>query len=129
MSGADAKTDAEGQRLADALFRPRSVALVGASGDPHKNTGRPQRFLIQHGYGGAVYPVNPGRDEVQGVRAYKSVSDVPAIVEHALLMLPAARVPAAIEDCARAGVTVATLYSDGFADLGTREGRERQQRH
>ncbi|MFT5174936.1 MAG: acyl-CoA synthetase (NDP forming), partial [Gammaproteobacteria bacterium] len=127
MDSAGIKTDVEVQRLADALFRPRSVALVGASGDPNKNTGRPQRFLAQHGYAGVVYPINPGRDEVQGVRAYKSVSDVPCVVEHALLMVPAAKVAAAIEDCARAGVTVATLYSDGFADLGSAEGRARQQ--
>jgi acyl-CoA synthetase (NDP forming) len=112
--------------LAEALFNPRAVALIGASADPNKNTGRPQRFLRQHGYAGAVYPVNPARDEVQGVRAYRSVADIPAPVDHALVMVPAGKVAAAIEDCGRAGVPVATLYSDGFADLGTAEGRARQ---
>jgi acyl-CoA synthetase (NDP forming) len=126
MSGAEIKSDGQAQRLADALFRPKTVALVGASGDPNKNTGRPQRFLVQHGFDGAVYPINPGRDEVQGVQAYKSVSDVPVAVDHALLMVPAAKVPAAIEDCIQAGVCVATLYSDGFADLGTEDGHSRQ---
>ena len=126
MSGAEMKSDGQAQRLADALFRPKTVALVGASGDPNKNTGRPQRFLVQHGFDGAVYPINPGRDEVQGVQAYKSVSDVPVAVDHALLMVPAAKVPAAIEDCIQAGVCVATLYSDGFADLGTEDGHARQ---
>jgi acyl-CoA synthetase (NDP forming) len=127
MNNAQTERDAELERLADALFRPKSVALVGASGDPNKNTGRPQRFLAQHGFAGAVYPINPARDEVQGTTAYKTVSDVPAPVDHALLMVPAAKVAAAIEDCARAGVAVATLYSDGFADLGTDDGRARQQ--
>jgi len=117
----------ERQRLADALLRPRAVALVGASADAQKNTGRPQRFLARHGYRGAVYPVNPGRDRVQGATAYASLRDVPGPVDHALIMVPAAKVPTAIEDCGRAGVTVATVYSDGFADLGTGEGRAHQQ--
>ena len=116
----------KGPSLADALFRPRAVALVGASADPSKNTGRPQRFLRRHGFAGRVLPVNPGRDVVQDVPAYPSVSAAPGPVDHALVMVPAERVPAVIEDCGRAGVPVATLYSDGFADLGTAEGRARQ---
>ena len=60
--------------LVEALLTPRGVALVGASADPAKNTGRPQRFLTSHGYAGKIHPVNPGRDEVQGLRAYKSLS-------------------------------------------------------
>jgi acyl-CoA synthetase (NDP forming) len=114
------------RRLADALLRPRAVALVGASADPCKNTGRPQRFLDRHGFRGTVLPVNPGREEVQGVRAYARVSDAPGPVDHALIMVPAHKVAAAVEDCGRAGVAVATLYSDGFADLGTEEGMARQ---
>ncbi len=117
---------ARDRHLAEALFRPAAVALIGASGDPDKNTGRPQRFLRQHGFAGAVYPINPGRHEVQGVPAYPSVADAPRPVDHALVMVPAAKVPGAIEECVRAGVTVATLYSDGFADLGTAEGQARQ---
>mgnify|MGYP002400984737 CR=1 FL=1 len=50
--------------LAQALFAPRSIALIGASGDAGKNTSRPQRFLRKHGYTGAVFPINPGRDEI-----------------------------------------------------------------
>jgi len=48
--------------LAQALFAPRSIALIGASGDATKNTSRPQRFLRKHGFTGAVFPINPGRD-------------------------------------------------------------------
>ena len=82
-------------QLADALFRPRAVALVGASGDPQKNTGRPQRFLRQHGFAGTVYPINPGRERCREFAPAKSVADAPGPVDHALIMVPAAKVPAA----------------------------------
>ena len=115
-----------GHELARALFNPTRVALVGASSDPSKNTGRPQRFLKQHGFRGEVFPINPGRDEVQGARAYARITDVPAAIDHALIMVPRERVPAAIEDCGAHGVPVATIYSDGFADLGNAEGQALQ---
>jgi len=116
--------------LAKALFAADCVALIGASADPGKNTGRPQRFLRTHGYKGRVVPINPNRDEVQGVAAYPRLVDVPAgdaPVEHAFVMVPARHVPAAIEDCAAAGIAVATIYTDGFAETGA-EGRALQQR-
>ncbi len=112
--------------LSDALFRPRSVALVGASGDEKKNTARPQRYLRKHGFKGKIVPINPGRDEVLGERAYPDIASVPEPVDHAFIMIPGAAVPAAIEDCAKAGVKIATIFSDGFAETGD-EGRARQQ--
>ena len=113
--------------LVRALFTPRAVALIGASADPTKNSGRPQRFLKAHGYTGDVYPINPGRDEVQGVPAFKSVTDVPGPVDHAFVMVPAKHVEDAIRDCGAKGVPVATIYSDGFAETGD-EGRKMQER-
>lgn len=112
--------------LSDALFRPRAVALVGASGDAAKNTARPQRYLRRHGYKGGIVPINPGRDEVLGERAYPTISDAPGPIDHAFIMVPAASVPAAIDDCCRAGVGIATVFSDGFAEAGD-EGRRRQE--
>jgi len=112
--------------LADALFRPRAVALVGASGDPVKNTARPQRFLVKHGYAGRIVPINPARNEVLGEKAYPDVASAPGPIDHALIMVPGGAVPAVIDDCARAGVRVASVYSDGFADAGA-EGLRRQQ--
>ncbi len=108
--------------LAQAVLDPRSVALVGASGDVAKNTARPQRFLLRHGFRGAVYPINRGRDEILGRRAYPSVASIGAPVDHAFIMVPTRDVIAAIEDCGAAGVKVATIYTDGFADAGE-EGR------
>jgi acyl-CoA synthetase (NDP forming) len=113
--------------LAQALFAPRAVALVGASGDPAKNTARPQRFLARHGYAGLVVPVNPTRAEVLGVRAYPSVADAPPGIEHAFVMAPGDGVERALEDCGRCGVPVMSVYSDGFADAGP-EGAARQAR-
>jgi acetate---CoA ligase (ADP-forming) len=104
--------------FADALLRPQAVAIYGASADPKKNTGRPQRFLKTHGYTGRVVPINPNREQVQGEAAYAKLTDAPQGVEHALIMVPKPAVLAAVEDCAAAGLKVVTIYSDGFAETG-----------
>jgi acyl-CoA synthetase (NDP forming) len=101
------------------------VALIGASGDAAKNTARPQRYLRKHGYGGKIFPVNPTRGEVLGEKAYPTVAAIPAEVDHAFIMI--AEVEQALEDCAKRGVPVASIYSDGFADAGEK-GAERQAR-
>jgi len=104
--------------LSKALFSPDAVALIGASANLSKNSSRPQRYLDRHGFKGRVVPINPGRDEVQGAKAYQSVSDVPDGIDHAYLMIPAAAVPDAIDACVAKGVKVATIFSDGFAETG-----------
>jgi acyl-CoA synthetase (NDP forming) len=109
--------------LAKALFAPRSIALVGASGDPSKATARPQRFLKMHGFTGEVFPVNPGRSMVFDLPCFKSVSEIKKSIDHAFIMVE--EVESALEDCGKAGVPVATIFSDGFADRGP-EGAARQ---
>ena len=111
--------------LAQALFAPRSIALIGASGDATKNTSRPQRFLRKHGFTGAVFPINPGRDEIFGERAYPDLRAVTAPVDHAFIMVPAQSVPEAIAQCCEKRVPVVTIFSDGFAETGT-AGRQQQ---
>ena len=111
--------------LAQALFAPRAVALVGASGDAKKNTARPQRFLAKHGYAGRVLPINATRAEVLGQQAYPSIAHAPQPIDHAFIMVP--DVEQAIEDCGRCGVPVASIFSDGFADVGA-AGAARQAR-
>src|SRR5688572_8035419 len=121
------KSPASGKELFQALFEPRSIALIGASGDAKKNTSRPQRYLRKHGYTGRIIPINPGHDEVFGEKAYPDVTSVPGEIDHAFIMVPAKAVQAAVEQCAAKGVPVATIYSDGFAETGP-EGRRAQER-
>ena len=113
--------------LAQALFAPRAVALVGASGDAGKNTARPQRYLKKHGYPGRVVPINPTRGEVLGERAYARVADAPGEIDQVYVMAPGNAVEQALEDCGKRGVPVMSIYSDGFADAGA-EGAARQAR-
>jgi acetate---CoA ligase (ADP-forming) len=101
------------------------VALIGASGDPAKNTARPQRYLRKHGYGGRIVPINPGRDEVLGEKAFASLAEVPGMIDHAFIMIE--DVERALEECGAKGVPVASIYSNGFADAGPR-GAERQEK-
>ena len=111
--------------LAQALFSPRSVALVGASGDESKNTSRPQRYLHKHGYTGKVFPVNATRATVLDLPAYKTLEEIPEKVDHAFIMVQ--DVEGALEDCGRKGVPVASVFTDGFADAGG-EGMARQRK-
>lgn len=117
-------TDAQ-QSLLKALLAPSSVAIIGASDDPKRLTSRPMRFLAQHGYRGRVYPINPRRDTVLGVRAYKALADLPETVEHAYILLDTDLAMRALEDCARAGVRVVSMLADGFAEAGE-DGRGKQ---
>jgi acyl-CoA synthetase (NDP forming) len=113
--------------LAQALFAPRAIALVGASGDAGKNTARPQRFLRKHGYAGRIVPINPTRAEVLGERAWPSLADAPGEIDHAFIMTAGDSVERALEACGACGIPVATVFSDGFAETGP-EGAARQAR-
>jgi len=114
-----------GISLARALFSPRSVALVGASGDAAKNTARPQRYLRKHGYAGKIFPINAARPMVLDLPAFKTLQEVNEKIDHAFIMVE--DVEGVIEDCGRKGVPVASVFSDGFADAGP-EGMARQSR-
>ncbi|MBI4184056.1 MAG: acetate--CoA ligase family protein [Proteobacteria bacterium] len=113
--------------LAEALFRPRRIALVGASADPGKNTGRAQRYLRRHGFTGAVFPVNPNRAEIDGERCYPELDAIEGPIDHAYILLPTRLVEGAVAAAARRGVPVVTILADGFADAGA-EGRKLQER-
>jgi acyl-CoA synthetase (NDP forming) len=105
-------------RVDDALFRPRGIAVVGASNDPAKLSGRPLDYLLRLGYRGAIYAVNPNRTEVQGVRSYRSIGEVPGPVDLAVVVVPASAVIQALEDCASAGVAAAVVFASGFGEVG-----------
>lgn len=108
-----------------AVFEPRSIALIGASSDAKKNTSRPQRYLRKFGYPGKIFPINPGRDEIFGDKAYPDVTAVPDDIDHAFIMVPAHAVKTALEQCVAKKIPVVTIYSDGFAETGA-AGRRAQ---
>ena len=112
-----------GVSLSAALFSPRAVALVGASGDEAKNTARPQRYLRKHGYAGRIVPINPSRSAVFDLTCYRNLEETPFQIDHAFIMVE--DVEATLEDCGRKGVPVASIFSDGFADAGP-QGMARQ---
>lgn len=110
----------------EALISPRRVALIGASDTATRLTARPQQFLRAQGFAGDVIPVNPRRDTVLGASAAPSVAEAGPI-DHAYILLDADPAIAALEDCAKAGVTVVSMLADGFAEAGP-EGQARQDR-
>ena len=100
------------------LFHPRSVALIGASTEQNKLSGRPFRFFREYGYAGNVYPVNPKYQEIAGVPCFAKLSDIPGEVDLAVITLPATAVPEALAECGTKGVKAAAIISSGFAEVG-----------
>jgi acyl-CoA synthetase (NDP forming) len=109
------------------LFAPRSIAIIGASNDPTRIGGRPIAALRQGGFAGEIYPVNPTRAEVQGIRAYHSVGDIPGGIDCAIVAVGADLAVPAIEACAARGVKSAVIFSAGFAEAAA-PGPDRQAR-
>jgi len=99
-----------------ALFNPKSVAVIGASTNPHALGARPLALLRARGYQGAVFPVNRAHSVVQGERAYPSIGEVPEPVDVAMVAVPAGLVPGVLRECAAAGVKVAVVVSSGFGE-------------
>ena len=100
------------------LFHPRSVALIGASTEQTKLSGRPFRFFREFGYAGNIYPVNPKYQEITGVPCFAKLSDIPGEVDLAVITLPASAVPQALAECGAKGVKAAAIISSGFAEVG-----------
>jgi acyl-CoA synthetase (NDP forming) len=109
----------------DALFRPKNVAVIGASSDRNRIGGRPVAFS-KYAFKGAIIPINPTRDEIQGLRAYPSIIDVPGAVDQAIIAVPAKAAMQAADECIAKGVKVAVMFSSGFAETGS-EGRRMQE--
>ncbi|MSP77432.1 MAG: CoA-binding protein [Rhodospirillaceae bacterium] len=104
--------------LFGALFEPKRIALIGASADERKTTSRPQRFLNKHGFKGEILPVNPGRAEIFGAKAYKDLAAIPGDIDHAYILLNGNDAIDALAACAARGVKVASILAGGFADAG-----------
>lgn len=98
------------------LLRPSSIAIIGASAVRDVIPGLPQRILAQHGYRGAVYPVNPRYETIDGLRCYPDIGAVPGPVDVALIVVNAANVAGLLARCGQAGVRFAVIISSGFAE-------------
>ncbi|HSP39329.1 MAG TPA: GNAT family N-acetyltransferase [Frankiaceae bacterium] len=109
------------------LFRPRSVAVVGASDRPHVVGTAILRNLVRGGFSGRIHPVNARHDVVQGLRAWRSVRELPHGVDLIIVAVPAEQVLTVAADCADLGAGAMVVVSAGFADDGP-EGRDRQRR-
>ena len=102
----------------DAFFKPRSVAVIGAT-ETAGSVGRTLLTnLLSNPFGGVVTPVNPKRPHVLGVRAYPTIGDVPGEVDLAVIVTPAPSVPKLIEECAAKNVGAAIIISAGFKETG-----------
>ncbi|HOU57333.1 MAG TPA: GNAT family N-acetyltransferase [Smithellaceae bacterium] len=124
---AQTETTATGAKNLHDFFYPKSIAVIGASDVKGKLGYNVFCNLVSHGYPGKLYPINPGKETVMGVRAYKSIRDVPDPVDLAIVIVPAKAAEAAIEDCCTKGVRFVVVEAAGFAESG-KEGKEAQAR-
>jgi len=102
----------------DKIFKPKSIAVIGASEKIGSPGYRVFRNLIGSGYDGVVYPVNPNRESVQGVQAYPTVIDVPKVVDLAIIITPAKTVPGILEQCGIRGIKGVLIITAGFKETG-----------
>lgn len=109
------------------VFYPTSIAIIGASNDPTKRGCRSILKLLEDGFRGAIYPVNPKENTIQGLVAYPSLAAIPGQVDLALICTPAKTLPDIIAQCGVKGVKGAVVLAGGFAETG-KEGRALQER-
>jgi acetyltransferase len=117
----------QGRHPLESFFRPRAVAVIGATEAPGSVGRTLLHNLLGTPFGGTIYPVNPKRESVLGIRAYRSLADVPAEVALAVIVTPAATVPAIVAACADRKVPAAVIISAGFRETGA-AGAELEQR-
>jgi len=110
----------------DRFFSPASIAIIGASQDFTKITGKPLYYLRKHSYQGRIYPVNPRYTSIDGIPCYPSIKDVPDDIDLALIAVNFRMVPQVLMECVEKGVKFATIFSSGFAEAGD-EGKQIQE--
>ena len=98
----------------EAIFNPKAVAVIGASDNPGKLGSHVMKILIQGRYPGKIYPVNPGKDEILGIKTYPSLFQVPDSVDLSIIVLPAEQVPRIIKECQEKDVKGIVLITAGF---------------
>ena len=102
----------------DKIFKPKSIAVIGASNKIGSAGYRIFRNIIGSGWEGTVYPINPGAESIQGVQAYPSVFELPKIVDLAIIATPAKTVPEVLDQCGKYGIKGVLIISAGFKEVG-----------
>jgi acetyl coenzyme A synthetase (ADP forming)-like protein len=110
-------------RAMNRIMRPDSVAVIGASSEEGKIGNSVMKNLVNGGYQGKIYPINPKADEILGYKAYPSVKDIPGVVDVAVFAIPAKFVAAALVECGEKEIPGAVLIPSGFAETGNEEGQ------
>jgi acyl-CoA synthetase (NDP forming) len=126
----DAKKEpAKSEALNDirAVLEPKSVAVIGASTNPTKTGHVLLKNIVVNGFPGKVYPINPGADEIIGLKTYPKILDVPGDIDLVFFLLPGKFVPTLFEDCFKKGVKAAVIIAAGFSEAGE-EGKKEQQK-
>ena len=108
------------------LLKPRSVAIIGASADVAKTSGRPVSYLVKHGFAGAIYPVNPKVNRIGELTCYPDIKSLPAVPDVAIVLLGAERAHLAVRELAALGTAAAIVLASGYAE--TDESGARRQR-
>jgi acetyltransferase len=111
--------------MLDAFFKPNAVAVVGASRNPEKLGYAVLANIVQSGYSGGVYPINPQADSILGFRCYPDLTQLPEVPDLAVVVIPYQQVPASVEAIGQAGIKAVVVISAGFREVGM-EGLERE---
>ncbi len=109
-----------------AIFSPNAVAVIGASDNLGKLGSHVMRSLLEGGYPGRIYPINPGKDEIFGIKTYPSITKIPEGIDLSILVLPAEQIPGIIRECNEKGVKGVILITAGFKEIEDRRGEALQ---
>jgi acetate---CoA ligase (ADP-forming) len=104
--------------MLDSLFRPRGVAVIGASNNTFSIGNRVVKNLVTHNFKGGIYPIHPKESEILGLKAYPSILDVPGPVDVASIVVKSTMVPQVVEDCGKKGVKFVIIHTAGFSEMG-----------
>ena len=115
------------QKAIEILFNPKSIAVVGASSTKGKLGNSVLRNIIDSGYEGRIFPVNPKAEKILGHKVYRSVSDIAGRVDVAVIVIPARFVLPVVEECGKKGVTALVIITAGFKEIG-HEGQEAERK-
>ena len=110
------------------IMKPKAIAVIGASNEAGKIGNSVMKNLINGGYQGTIYPIHPKEAEIMGLKAYKSVKDIPGEIDTAVFAIPAKLVAGALKECGEKKIAGAVLIPSGFGETGNIEGQEELQR-